>query len=74
MDKTHIAVALAMEGLRRGYMICYITLDDLVRDFRKADRLGKPRVQLSYYQRPQLLIWGEMVYLPPGTQDANCFI
>ena len=31
--KTHIAAGLGMEIVRRGY----ITLEDLVRDFRKAE-------------------------------------
>jgi hypothetical protein len=35
--KTHIAAGLGMEIVRRGYMVRYITLEDLVRDFRKAE-------------------------------------
>jgi DNA replication protein DnaC len=38
VGKTHIAVGLGMEALRRGYMVRYTTLDDLVRDLRKAER------------------------------------
>ena len=37
VGKTHIAAGLGMEGLRRGYLIRYITLEDLVHDFRKAE-------------------------------------
>jgi IstB-like ATP binding protein len=36
VGKTHIAVSPGMEVLRRGYMVLYSILDDLVRDFRKA--------------------------------------
>jgi len=60
-----------MEVLRRGYMVRYTTLDDLVRELRKADKLGELREKLSYYQRAQLLICDEVGYLPLGTQDAN---
>ena len=35
--KTHIAAGLGMEIVRRGYIVRYITLEDLVRDFRKAE-------------------------------------
>ena len=36
VGKTHITVGSGMEVLRRGYMVLYSILDDLVRDFRKA--------------------------------------
>ena len=35
--KTHIAAGLGMEIVRHGYMVRYITLVDLVCDFRKAE-------------------------------------
>ena len=35
--KTHIAAGLGMEIVRRRYVVRYITLEDLVRDFRKAE-------------------------------------
>jgi len=47
VGKIHIAVRLGMDVLRCGYMVHYITLDDLVRDFRQADQLGKLRKKLS---------------------------
>ena len=49
VGKTHIAVGLGMEALRRGYMVRYSTLDELVRDLRRADQLGKLREKLTYY-------------------------
>jgi len=73
VGKTHIAVGVGMEAIRRGYVVRYSTLDDLVRDLRKADRLGKLREKLSYYQRSQLLILDEVGYLPLGREDANRF-
>lgn len=73
VGKTHIAVGVGMEALRRGYVVRYTTLDDLVRDLRRADQLGKLREKLSYYQRPQLLILDEVGYLPLDREDANRF-
>jgi DNA replication protein DnaC len=73
VGKTHIAVGLGMEALRRGYVVRYSTLDDLVRDLRKADQLGKLREKLSHYQRAQLLILDEVGYLPLQREDANRF-
>jgi DNA replication protein DnaC len=73
VGKTHIAVGVAMESLRRAYLVRYATLDDLVRDLRRADQLGKLREKLAHYQRPQLLILDEVGYLPLDREDANRF-
>jgi DNA replication protein DnaC len=73
VGKTHIATGLAMEALRRGYLVRYVTLDDLVRDLRRADQLGKLREKLAHYHRPQLLICDEVGYLPLDRADANRF-
>jgi DNA replication protein DnaC len=73
VGKTHIAAGLAMEALRRGYLVRYTTLDELVRDLRRADQLGKLREKLAHYQRPQLLICDEVGYLPLDRTDANRF-
>lgn len=73
VGKTHIAVGVAMEALRSGYVVRYTTLDELVRDLRQADQLGKLREKLSYYQRPQLLLCDEVGYLPLQREDANRF-
>ena len=71
VGKTHLAVALAMEALRAGYLCRYVTLDELVRDLRRADQLGSLRTKLSHYQRPHLLIVDELGYLPLEREDAN---
>jgi DNA replication protein DnaC len=73
VGKTHIAVGLGMEAIRRSYVVRYTTLDDLVRDLRRADQLGKLREKLSYYQRSHLLILDEVGYLPLDREDANRF-
>lgn len=73
VGKTHIAVGLAMEALRSGYLVRYTTLDELVRELRQADQLGSLRQKLSHYQRPQLLVCDEVGYLPLEQADANRF-
>jgi DNA replication protein DnaC len=63
VGKPHVAVAIAMEALRAGYMVRYTTLDDLVRGLRHADALGRLTDKLAQLQRPQLLIVDEAGYL-----------
>jgi DNA replication protein DnaC len=71
VGKSHIAVGLAMEALRRGYLVRYTTLDDLVRSLREADALDKLKPRLSHLQRPQLLILDEAGFMPLDRADAN---
>jgi DNA replication protein DnaC len=73
VGKSHIAVGLAMDALRAGYLVRYTTLDDLVGDLRTAERLGKLRQKLAQYQRPHLLVCDEVGYLPLEPADANRF-
>lgn len=73
VGKTHLAVGVAMEAIKAGYLVRYLTLDDLVRDLRKADQLGNLRNKLSHLQRPHLLVIDEVGYLPLGREDANRF-
>jgi DNA replication protein DnaC len=73
VGKTHLAVGLAMDALRAGYLVRYMTLDDIVRELRQADQLGTLRNKLAHYQRPHVLIVDEVGYLRLEHADANRF-
>jgi len=73
VGKSHLTVALAMEALKRGYLVRYTTFDEIVRELRRADQLGSLREKLSGYQRPHLLCVDEVGYLPLERADANRF-
>ena len=71
VGKTHLAVGLAMEALRAGYLVRYTTLDDVVRELRQADQLGTLRNKLAHYQRPHVLIVDEVGCMSLEHADAN---
>jgi DNA replication protein DnaC len=73
VGKTHLAVGLAMEAVRAGYLVRYTTLDDVVRELRQADQLGTLRNKLAHYQRPHVLIVDEVGYMRLEHADANRF-
>lgn len=73
VGKTHLAVGLAMEAVRAGYLVRYTTLDDVVRELRRADQLGTLRNKLAHYQRPHVLIVDEVGYMRLEHADANRF-
>jgi DNA replication protein DnaC len=41
VGKTHIAVALAVAACRAGYTVYFTTLDDMVRQLKAADAIGR---------------------------------
>jgi DNA replication protein DnaC len=43
VGKTHIAVGVAIDALKAGYLVRCTTLDDLIRELRQADRVGNLR-------------------------------
>jgi DNA replication protein DnaC/transposase len=73
VGKTHLAVGLAMQALRAGYLVRYTTLDEVVRELRQADQLGTLRSKLAHYQRPHVLIVDEVGYMRLEPADANRF-
>jgi DNA replication protein DnaC len=71
VGKTHLAVGVAMEALRAGYLVRYMTLEDIIRELRQADQLGTLRNKLAHYQRTHVLIVDEVGYLRLEHDDAK---
>jgi DNA replication protein DnaC len=69
VGKTHIAVALVLEAIRRGATAYFVTLQHLIEYLADGAEPvgGKMRVLL----RPKLLVVDEVGYLPLGQQAAN---
>lgn len=71
VGKTHLAVALAIAACQAGYSIYFTTLDDLVRQLRAAEAVGRFAKKLQTYLRPALLVVDEVGYLPLPRAEAN---
>ena len=56
VGKTHIAVALAVAACRAGYTVYFTTLDDMVRQLKAADAIGRLASKLRTYLRPHVLV------------------
>jgi DNA replication protein DnaC len=71
VGKTHIAAALALAAIAKGYTAYFITMQHLV------DHLGggpePPEVKMRVLLRPKVLIIDEVGYLPLGREAANWF-
>nr|WP_246111990.1 ATP-binding protein [Streptomyces hawaiiensis] len=62
MDKTHIAVALAVAACQAGYSVYFTSLDDMVRNFKAADAAGRLANKLGTDLRPGVLVVDEVGY------------
>ncbi len=71
VGKTHIAVALAVAACQAGFSIYFTSVDDLVRQLREAEALGRFAKKLQTYLKPAVLVLDEVGYLPLSRAEAN---
>jgi len=73
VGKTHLAVALGMEAIRRRVAVYFTTAHAMVSDLRQAQIRGTLASRLRVYIRPRLLIIDELTYAPFEGSDATNF-
>ena len=71
VGKTHIALALAVAACRAGFSVYFTTLDDMVRQLKAADAIGRLATKLRVYLRPHVLVLDEVGYLPLARDEAH---
>ncbi|MFI8106538.1 ATP-binding protein [Streptomyces sp. NPDC086023] len=71
VGKTHIAIALAVAACRAGFTIYFTSLDDMVRQLKAADSIGRLNRKLQSYLRPHVLVVDEVGYLPLEREEGN---
>jgi len=71
VGKTHLAIALAVAACRAGFTVYFTTLDDMVRQLKAADAIGRLTSKLRAYLRPNVLVLDEVGYLPLARDEAN---
>jgi DNA replication protein DnaC len=71
--KTHLAVALGREAIRRNHSVQFVTAATLVAILAKAHDDGTLERHLTLLTRPKLLIIDELGYLPFEANAAHLF-
>lgn len=71
VGKTHVAVALAVAACQAGFSVYFTSVDDLVRQLREAEALGRFAKKLQTYLKPAVLVLDEVGYLPLTRAEAN---
>jgi DNA replication protein DnaC len=71
--KSHLAAALAVEAVRAGRSVYFISLAELVTALAKAEREGTLRERIRFLCRASLLVVDEIGYLPVTPGGGNLF-
>jgi DNA replication protein DnaC len=71
VGKTHLAVALAVEAIAKGYTVYFVTMQRLVDYLAEGQEPAAARMRVLL--RPKLLVVDEVGYLPLGRESANWF-
>ncbi|MCD6194219.1 MAG: IS21-like element helper ATPase IstB [Candidatus Aminicenantes bacterium] len=70
VGKTHLAIALGVEAIKRGYVTYFNTVDEIARRLKTTKEEHFPK-RLRTYRKAQLLIIDEVGYLPLDKEEAN---
>jgi len=73
VGKSHLAVALAVEAIRQGVSVYFVSLAYMIEDLRKAYTENRLDKRLRVYLRPRMLVVDEVGYLPLDSIAANLF-
>ena len=73
VGKTHLAISLGREAIKRGYSVCFLTATGLITQLSNAHREGRIEEKLVQLSKPKLLIIDELGYLPFERNAANLF-
>ena len=71
VGKSHIAVALAVETIAKGYSVYFVTMQHLIDYLSEGSEPATARMRVLL--RPKLLVIDEVGYLPLDRQAANWF-
>lgn len=73
VGKTHLAVALGLEAIDKGYGVYFVTAHNVVEDLKRAYHDGRLERRMRVYVAPKVLIVDEVGYLPYDRVGATLF-
>jgi DNA replication protein DnaC len=73
VGKTHLAVGLGIEAIRRGYRTLFIGAQALIASLARAHHENRLEDKLKLYCQPKLLVIDEIGYIPIDRLGANLF-
>jgi DNA replication protein DnaC len=71
VGKTHLAIALGLEAVKRNHSVYFATLQELLGTLAKAKAQDQLEAKLKGFTKPKLLIIDEVGYLPLDNWEAT---
>ncbi|MFP5109252.1 IS21-like element helper ATPase IstB [Neobacillus sp. C211] len=73
VGKTHMAVGLGLEAIKRGYRVSFIAMGDLVHTLKTMDITRKSQTRIKRIKESQLVIIDDLMYAAMDPREANLF-
>lgn len=73
VGKTHLAIGLGREAVKKGHSVLFLTAAGLVNMLEKAKKESSLNEKLAQLSKPRLLIIDEVGYLPMTAENGNHF-
>jgi DNA replication protein DnaC len=71
--KTHLAVGLGLEAIKRGYKVSFISMGDLVHTLKTMDITRKSQIRIKRMKESHLVIIDDLMYAAMDPREANLF-
>lgn len=73
VGKSHVAVAIAVEAVKKGYRVSFVTMETLVRHLKLETTSPRSRQKVKKIMASDLVVIDEIGFLPISRQEANLF-
>ncbi|CCO06886.1 IS21-like element helper ATPase IstB [Desulforamulus hydrothermalis] len=73
VGKTHLAIGLGIEAIRRGYKVSFIQMDALIHLFKTQEITRSGRVRIKRIISSDLVIIDDLMFMAMDRNEANMF-
>ncbi len=73
VGKSHLATAISLEAVKKGYKVCFVSMENLVRYLKTQETSPRSRQMLKRMMSAALVVVDEIGFLPITRQEANMF-
>ncbi|MGN7479863.1 IS21-like element helper ATPase IstB [Solibacillus silvestris] len=73
VGKTHIAIGLGLEAIRKGYRVLFISMGELIPLLKTEEYLRKSQLQMKKIRDADLVIIDDLMYMAMDQNEANLF-
>ncbi len=73
IGKTHMAIGLGIEAIRRGYRVQFTTMDELIRVLKTQEVMGTARAKVKRLTEADLVVIDDLMFMAIDRHEANLF-